>query len=155
MPLFSRKSSDEFDETQGHDGGESMLHYFVSIQEDNNDVEAYKKLKQLFSPFVLRRRKEDVLSQILPPKEQRVEFVELDPLSRIRYNEIIAEHVENKKKGSAVYEHLFTQLRKAAHHPLMLRSRYVTKDEKEHLNNWFHQYGAFRGEGCTKASKFT
>jgi SWI/SNF-related matrix-associated actin-dependent regulator of chromatin subfamily A containing DEAD/H box 1 len=151
MPLFSRKNSDEFDDTQGHDGGESMLQYFVSIQEDNNDIEAYRKLKQLFSPFVLRRRKVDVLSQILPPKEQRVEFVKLDELSRVRYNSIIAEHVENKKLGAAVYEHLFTQLRKAAHHPLMLRSRYVTPKEKEHLNHWFYQYGAFRGEGCTKA----
>jgi SWI/SNF-related matrix-associated actin-dependent regulator of chromatin subfamily A containing DEAD/H box 1 len=153
MPLFSRKSSDEFDESQGHDGGESMLQYFVSMQKaESNDVEAYKKLKQLFSPFVLRRRKDDVLSQILPPKEQLVEFVELDSVSRVRYNSIIADHVENKKKGSAAaYEHLFTQLRKAAHHPLMLRSRYVSPEEKEHLNNWFYQYGAFRGEGCTKA----
>jgi SWI/SNF-related matrix-associated actin-dependent regulator of chromatin subfamily A containing DEAD/H box 1 len=153
MPLFSRKSCDEFDETQGHDGGESMLQYFVSIQKaGTNDVEAYKKLKQLFSPFVLRRRKQDVLSQILPPKEQRVEFVELEPASRNRYNEVIADHVRNKKKGStAAYEHLFTQLRKAAHHPLMLRTRYVSREEKDHLVHWFLQYGAFRGEGCTKA----
>lgn len=151
MPLFSRKSSDEYDESQGHDGGESMLQYFVSIQADSNDVEAYRKLKQLFSPFVLRRRKDDVLRQILPPKEQRVEFVELDPESRLRYNAVIADHVENKKKGSVSYEHLFTQLRKAAHHPLMLRSRYVTAEEKEHLHQWLYQYGAFRGEACTKA----
>jgi SWI/SNF-related matrix-associated actin-dependent regulator of chromatin subfamily A containing DEAD/H box 1 len=154
MPLFSRKSSDEFDDTQGHDGGESMLQYFVSMQSgvQNDDQAAYKKLKQLFSPFVLRRRKQDVLSQILPPKEQRVEFVELDSTARMRYNSIIADHVEAKKKGtSTVYEHLFTQLRKAAHHPLMLRSRYTTSQEKEHLCHWFHQYGAFRGEGCTKA----
>ena len=152
MPLFSRKSCDEFDETQGHDGGESMLQYFVSIQKaGTNDEEAYKKLKQLFSPFVLRRRKHDVLNQILPPKEQRVEFVELDSASRAIYNDIIADHVRNKKKGSnAAYEHLFTQLRKAAHHPLMLRSRYVSREEKEHLVHWFFQYGAFRGEGCTK-----
>lgn len=154
MPLFSRKNSDEFDVSQGHDGGESMLQHFVSMQDgaENNDQAAYKKLKQLFSPFVLRRRKQDVLSQILPPKEQRVEFVELDTASRARYNLIISDHVEAKKKGTAsVNDHVFTQLRKAAHHPLMLRSRYTTAQEKEHLTNWFYQYGAFRGEGCTKA----
>jgi SWI/SNF-related matrix-associated actin-dependent regulator of chromatin subfamily A containing DEAD/H box 1 len=155
MPLFSRKSADNFDDSQGHDGGESMLQYFVSIEKGatGDDQVAYKKLKQLFSPFVLRRRKQDVLSQILPPKEQRVEFVELDPTSRERYNAIIADHVRAKRKGksSSVYEHLFTQLRKAAHHPLMLRSRYTSAENKEHLTQWFYQYGAFRGEGCTKA----
>jgi SWI/SNF-related matrix-associated actin-dependent regulator of chromatin subfamily A containing DEAD/H box 1 len=137
-----------------HDGGESMLQYFVSMQNgaENDEQVAYRKLKQLFSPFVLRRRKQDVLSQILPPKEQKVEYVELDAESRDRYNAIIADHVKAKRKGTAsVYEHLFTQLRKAAHHPLMLRSRYTTTAEKEHLTQWFYQYGAFRGEGCTKA----
>lgn len=130
-----------------------MLQYFVSMQNvADDDKKAYKKLKQLFSPFVLRRRKHDVLSQILPPKEQKVEFVELDSAGRMRYNLIISEHVEAKKKGTAsVSDHLFTQLRKAAHHPLMLRSRYTTSKEKEHLTNWFYQYGAFRGEGCNKA----
>lgn len=154
MPLFSRKSSNDFDDTKGHDGGESMLQYFVSMQDsaENNDQAAYKKLKQLFSPFVLRRRKQDVLSQILPPKEQRVEFVELDSASRMRYNSVIAEHVQAKAKGKLpVNEHLFTQLRKAAHHPLMLRSRYTTAEEKDHLTQFFYQYGAFRGEGCTKS----
>lgn len=156
MPLFSRKSTDSFDDTQGHDGGESMLQYFVSMQNghDSNDQVAYAKLKQLFSPFVLRRRKQDVLSQILPPKEQRVEFVELDTSSRAQYNSVISDHVKSKKKGgttSSAYEHLFTQLRKAAHHPLMLRSRYIAEDERKHLTEWFYKYGAFRGEGCTLA----
>jgi len=45
---------------------------------------------------------------------------------------------------------LFTQLRKAAHHPLMLRSRYTEPKQKKHLVDCFYKFGAFRGEACTK-----
>jgi SWI/SNF-related matrix-associated actin-dependent regulator 1 of chromatin subfamily A len=152
MPLFSQKSKDEFDTSNGHDGGESMLQHFVSMQgTGTDDVAAYKKLKQLFSPFVLRRRKQDVLSQIMPPKERRVEFVDLDSTARAIYNSIIADHVKSRKSGTGVDTHLFTQLRKAAHHPLMLRNRFTSPEEKERLAHWFYRYGAFRGDGCTKA----
>lgn len=152
MPLFSRKGGSDFDDEQGNDGGESMLQHFVSMEGGNtlHDETAYKKLKQLFAPFVLRRRKQDVLSQIMPPKEHAVEIVQLDESSRCLYDKIISDHIRSKKKGDASSrEHLFTQLRKCAHHPLLLRARYTSPTEKEHLAKWFYQYGAFRGEGCT------
>ena len=75
MPLFSRKNSDMYSDQNENDGGENMLQHFVNLESTskNNDTEdshakAYSKLKQLFAPFVLRRRKCDVLNQILPPK---------------------------------------------------------------------------------------
>lgn len=76
MPLFSCRAKGEGidygDETK-NDGGESMLQHFVSLEtsdlsKDDADVEAYRKLKQLFAPFVLRRRKADALKQLLPEK---------------------------------------------------------------------------------------
>lgn len=70
MPLFSRPTNEEFEETT-KDGGESMLQHFVAIESGSKEEAsafAYKKLKQLFAPFVLRRRKSDVLTQIIPPK---------------------------------------------------------------------------------------
>ena len=51
-----------------------MLQYFVSLETGGKmDYQtAFRKLKKLFSPFVLRRRKDDVLSQIMPPKEKKM-----------------------------------------------------------------------------------
>jgi SWI/SNF-related matrix-associated actin-dependent regulator 1 of chromatin subfamily A len=151
MPLFSRKSAG-FDESDQNDGGASMLQHFVDLEggKGYTDKTVFKKLKQLFAPFVLRRSKADVLSQVLPPKERKVEFVELDSNGRNTYDSILAKHIKDKKNGKTVTEHLFTQLRKAANHPLMLRTRYKLPAEKEHLAHTFYRYGAFRGEGCTK-----
>ena len=47
-------------------------------------------------------------------------------------------------------QHLFTQLRKVATHPLLLRTRYKSKNEIKHLTTTFYKYGAFKGETCTK-----
>ncbi len=77
-------------------------------------------------------------------------FVKLDSNGRNTYDSILAKHIKDKKNGKTVTEHLFTQLRKAANHPLMLRTRYKLPAEKEHLAHTFYRYGAFRGEGCTK-----
>lgn len=148
MPLFSRKGS-KFDEDSGQDGGEGMLQHFVSMQKRDDDDSAYTKLKQLFAPFVLRRRKDDVLGQILPPKERKVEFVSMSESAKNIYDSVIAEHL-NRKKTGVLLEHTFTQLRKASQHPLLLRSRYTSASEKAHLAANFFKFGAMRGDGLTK-----
>jgi len=155
MPLFSRKSDSSFDDSRENDGGEGMLEHFVSLEGAkgvSDEAEAYRKLKLLFAPFVLRRKKADVLSQIMPPKERKVEFVELDTRARSLYDSIIADHIRSKESGrdGTTQEHLFTQLRKTAHHPLLIRTRYKSDEEREHLTHYFHRYGAFKGDGCTK-----
>ena len=153
MPLFSRGGGPMDDDANA---GERMLQHFVdekTVEQGGNEERAYKKLKQLFAPFVLRRKKDDVISQLLPPKKKVVEFVKLDKEGRTVYNNIIADHVNKngKKLSAAIGDHLFTNLRKAAHHPLLLRTRHSSPSEVEHMATHFHKYGAFKGEGSTKA----
>jgi SNF2 family DNA or RNA helicase len=70
MPLFSPKTKSNYDFAEDTTAGEGMLQHFVSLEResDESQQDAYTKLKFLLAPFVLRRRKEDVLSQIMPPK---------------------------------------------------------------------------------------
>ena len=154
MPLFSRKSTSLDDDDDKENYTEQMLRYFVdeTLEDEDDHERAYAKLKQLFAPFVLRRKKEEVLSQLLPPKERSTEFVTLSPAARKIYDSIIQQHLNKNgsKITAAIGDHLFTNLRKAAHHPLMLRSRHTSQEEIEHLTEMFYKYGAFQGEGCTK-----
>jgi SWI/SNF-related matrix-associated actin-dependent regulator of chromatin subfamily A containing DEAD/H box 1 len=158
MPLFSKgsESLDHDDADENTSVGDRMLQHFVDAEKEKSGDEhvAYAKLKQLFAPFVLRRKKEDVIAQLLPPKTRLVEYVELDPSARKIYNSILEDHVKkNASKAMTVTigEHLFTNLRKAAHHPLLLRTRHNTPSEVDHLVTNFHKYKAFAGEGSTKA----
>jgi SWI/SNF-related matrix-associated actin-dependent regulator 1 of chromatin subfamily A len=165
MPNFLTQGSKDPDDYQGSDDPGAMLRHFVTIEGRrgaSDDAEAYRKLKQLFAPFVLRRRKVDVLHQLLPPKNRRVEYVDLEPSALAVYNSILEDHVRQKKAGGArarggagcptapTFQHVFTGLRKASHHPLLLRTRYQLPAEKEHLARCFYQYGAFQGEACTR-----
>lgn len=151
MPLFSKAGS-PFEETDNYT--EQMLKHFVDETADHGDEQtAYKKLKQLFAPFVLRRRKADVLAQLIPAKERRTIFVELSESTRSIYKSVIRSHF-NKNGGEntinpATGEHLFTNLRKCAHHPLLLRTRWNTPEEKKKLKELFYKYRAFKGDGCT------
>lgn len=162
MPLFSQGGGgggDSFDDEGGNNNAtvsERMLQHFVENEtmEEGDEEKAYKKLKRLFAPFVLRRKKSDVIAQLLPPKERIVEYVTLDPEGRSIYENILAAHVNkcnpNKKVSAAIGDHLFTNLRKAAHHPLLLRTRHTSSSEINHMVEHFHKYGAFRGEGSTR-----
>ena len=67
-----------------------------------------------------------------------VELVPFDASTRDVYDGILLDHLNKKKAGSnelfadaSVNQHLFTSLRKAANHPLLLRRRYKSKDEKD------------------------
>ena len=47
-------------------------------------------------------------------------------------------------------KHIFTSLRKAANHPLLLRTRHMSSDSIEILSNLLLQYGYFgRDASCT------
>ena len=150
MPLFSKAGS-PFEENENY--SEQMLKHFVDEKAEHGDEQtAYKKLKQLFAPFVLRRRKVDVIAQLLPKKERKTEFVELSKSTRSIYKAIIQAYFN--KNGSTINpgtgEHLFTNLRKCAHHPLLLRTRWNTPHEKQQLVDLFYRHRAFKGDGCTK-----
>jgi len=168
MPLFDRKTKSskrkrgyDADEDDDNDGGERMLEYFVHLEGGSlhGSAAAYRKLKQLFAPFVLRRKKEDVLGQLLPPKTRTVEIVPMDEATRIAYESILSSHIEARKNArakptaknyAAAQKHLFTTLRKAANHPLLLRNRYVTEEDKDNLARLALDYHWFGNDAsCT------
>ena len=107
MPLFDSKTKSSSKRKRGYDndsddendGGERMLEYFVHMEGGSgDDAQAYRKLKQLFAPFVLRRKKEDVLGQILPPKTRKVDIVPMDEATRSSYDGIISSHVKARSE---------------------------------------------------------
>lgn len=86
----------------------------------NEDVDA---LRRVLAPFVLRRVKRDVLAS-LPPKTEMVVSIELDDKDRAVYDSVLARHQHEARSSD---ESIFTELRKAANHPLLLRRMYDSK----------------------------
>ena len=166
MPLFDRKTKSSKrkrgyadDSDDENDGGERMLEYFVQLEGGSDDARAYRKLKQLFAPFVLRRKKEDVLGQILPPKTKQIDIVPMDDDTKSAYNAIISDHVQARAakvsgvaatQDAAAQKHLFTSLRKAANHPLLLRNRFKDEEDKANLAHLALNYRHFGNDAsCT------
>jgi len=164
MPLFdtkaksSKRKGEYDDDGDGNDGGERMLEYFVHLEGGGagSDETAYRKLKQLFAPFVLRRKKDDVLSQIMPPKTRKVELVPMDEATQSTYDSILANHVKSKASIDFVKQkHLFTELRKAANHPLLLRTRHLDEADTDKLAHMLMKYGYFGYEDSLTLKKVT
>ncbi|EED86431.1 helicase-like protein [Thalassiosira pseudonana CCMP1335] len=164
MPLFdtkaksSKRKGEYDDDGDGNDGGERMLEYFVHLEGGGagSDETAYRKLKQLFAPFVLRRKKDDVLSQIMPPKTRKVELVPMDEATQSTYDSILANHVKSKASIDFVKQkHLFTELRKAANHPLLLRTRHLDEADTDKLAHLLMKYGYFGYEDSLTLKKVT
>ena len=165
MPLFDGKTKSskrkkrgyESDDDGDNDGGERMLEYFVQLEGGSgDDAQAYRKLKQLFAPFVLRRKKDDVLGQILPPKTRQIDIVPMDDETRSAYDNILADHVKARNERAvgattaSSQQHLFTTLRKAANHPLLLRKRFNSDQEKDTLARLALDYKFFGNDAsCT------
>lgn len=111
--------------------------------------------KQVMTPFVLRRKKAQVL-QDLPPKTEHIEYCEMTPTQRDIYREILAKHKKAvieytpsgtstpveaplpKKRGRAAAKtgkpvqenttsNILMNLRKAANHPMLFRRIYDDK----------------------------
>jgi SWI/SNF-related matrix-associated actin-dependent regulator 1 of chromatin subfamily A len=84
-----------------------------------------------------------------------VEILALDPASLALYNSVLATHCKKapKVKGEtdvrALRWSLFTDLRKSANHPLLLRTRHNTPEEILHLAKSFMMYGYYSGDACT------
>ncbi|OJD35140.1 snf2 family helicase atpase [Diplodia corticola] len=104
------------------------------------------KARSMMTPFILRRKKEQVLGSVLPMKTNRVEYCELDPRQKKVYSDVLAlqQKAFQRKKmnlpssGSANY---LMKLRLTACHPLLDRNFYddekITKMAKAH-----HEVGA-------------
>lgn len=127
--------------------------------------EAINRAKTMMKPFILRRRKDQVLKH-LPGKHRRVEMCEMNEQQRTIYNEeikLVMEHRQMVKEGilpkdskeksklqSSSSKNLIMSLRKAALHPLLFRHLYTNDtigkmsdsilDEPDYAENGNRQY---------------
>lgn len=131
-----------------------------ALQEDRDLI---GQMKAILGPFVLRRLKSDVMQQLVP-KIHKVECVNMLPDQALAYKENVEEYremalsVRNAKSsnGSALdavlpkrqMHNIFTQLRKIANHPLLIRRIYTDKDV-EILARKCHARETF-GNQCTE-----
>lgn len=86
---------------------------------------AISKAKRMMAPFILRRRKDQVL-QHLPPKVNEIEFCELFQAQSLVYEKEIKRGIELKEKKNKT-ANILMGLRKAALHPLLFRHIYNDK----------------------------
>ncbi|CAM9010417.1 unnamed protein product [Wickerhamomyces anomalus] len=87
--------------------------------------EPFPKLRKMMAPFILRRRKDQVL-QHLPPKVNEIETCELFETQSVVYKREIQRGIELKEKKNKT-ANVLMGLRKAAIHPLLFR--YVYTDD--------------------------
>nr|NGX53149.1 ATP-dependent RNA helicase SrmB [Candidatus Anoxychlamydiales bacterium] len=101
---------------------------FVTPIEKGNDLQRQKLLKKLIKPFILRRRKKDVLFD-LPEKIEEIAYTDLSSEQRHLYNEIIAQSkktiIKDLKDGTkkVSYIHIFsllTKLKQVCDHPSLI-----------------------------------
>lgn len=90
----------------------------------NNDNERRQQLRRLIQPFILRRRKEEVLEE-LPPKTEVTLTVELSPAERAFYEALrqsALEQIEDNEGPNRRFQILaqLMKLRQAACHPKMV-----------------------------------
>ncbi len=109
---------------------------FISPIEKNKDVDRQKALSKLIKPFILRRKKQEVLSD-LPEKIEEIAYVDLSEEQSRMYAEIALQSKGIlQEEGSGFYIHVFAllnKLKQVCDHPSL-----ITKDE-----NYFdkHQSG--------------
>ncbi len=105
---------------------EGFQRRFATAIEHDRNPEVTKNLRGIVSPFLLRRRKDQVLND-LPPKEEIDYPVELSPQEREFYNNCrkkILQELENTEKSDNL-KHMqvlsgITQLRLAVDHPRLV-----------------------------------
>eukprot|EP01018_Ginkgo_biloba_P031451 Gb_18893 [translate_table: standard] len=127
------------------------------------DTDLIVRIKSILGPFILRRLKSDVMQQLVP-KTQKVECLEMVPEQADAYKEAIEEYrtaslARLAKASGTVVENVadilprrqisnyFTQFRKIANHPLLVRRIYSDNDV-DSLARKLHPRGAF-GFECT------
>jgi superfamily II DNA or RNA helicase len=112
-----------------------LKHYVTPIEKDGNP-EVKERLQKLIRPFILRRKKEDVLSD-LPAKMEAVAHCELQMIQRELYNDALGQTrgrllTELKDVNIPVpYTHVFallTRLKQICNHPAV----YLNEVENYH-----------------------
>ncbi|KAL4233687.1 ATP-dependent helicase smarcad1 [Mactra antiquata] len=116
---------------------EQLKRMFTMISRTNNDEKRSKyeqqriaHAKQIMRPFVLRRLKSEVMSQ-LPKKYEDTEFCPMTSQQQDIYDRLIGSITtqlsEDDEGHTANRSAMLMQLRKAANHPLLHRSHYTDK----------------------------
>ncbi|CAH2045776.1 unnamed protein product [Thlaspi arvense] len=122
------------------------------------DTELITRMKSILGPFILRRLKSDVMQQLVP-KIQRVEYVIMEKKQEDTYKEAIEEYraasqarvlkLSSKSVNSLAkalpkrqISNYFTQFRKIANHPLLIRRIYSDEDVIR-IARKLHPIGAF------------
>ncbi|KAG7640249.1 P-loop containing nucleoside triphosphate hydrolase [Arabidopsis suecica] len=122
------------------------------------DTELITRMKSILGPFILRRLKSDVMQQLVP-KIQRVEYVLMERKQEDAYKEAIEEYraasqarlvkLSSKSLNSLAkalpkrqISNYFTQFRKIANHPLLIRRIYSDEDVIR-IARKLHPIGAF------------
>lgn len=84
---------------------------------------AISKAKKMMAPFILRRRKDQVL-QHLPPKHRKIEYCELYGEQRDVYAREVEKGIKARESKTTKITNVLMYLRKAAIHPLLFRYHY-------------------------------
>ncbi|NGX35137.1 MAG: hypothetical protein K1060chlam1_01507, partial [Candidatus Anoxychlamydiales bacterium] len=102
--------------------------FFITPIEKENDIQRQELLKKLIKPFILRRRKKDVLFD-LPEKIEEIAYADLSNEQKHLYNEIITESkktiMDNLKDQAkpVSYVHIFSilsKLKQICDHPSLV-----------------------------------
>ncbi|KAE9096425.1 Protein CHROMATIN REMODELING 19 [Phytophthora fragariae] len=160
-------------------GSDELLSFF-----DGNEQKKCEKIRKILAPFILRREKNYVLSQ-LGPKTVSVELIKVGDEQRKAYTNLLEsvvkrrdakaalkasakerkknkgnEHVADRRLRKLVEGYaappgsepsaisIFTQLRKAANHPILLRRHFLSDEVLETMSRCLHRAEAF-GNQCS------
>ena len=112
----------------------------------------FERLKQIVKPFILRRRKQDVLHELVK-KEVKVLTLDLTEGQQTVYKDIIHRHVQQKEAhglNKKIIQNIFFDLRKAANHPLLVRTSRFTDTDVEDISVKLLHAGHY-GSQCSLA----
>jgi len=123
----SAASKEGGQEADGGGGGEEE-------EEGGRMKTFFERLKLIVRPFILRRCKTDVLHELVD-KVQKVEQLALPAAQQAVYTEIIHRHVAQRQgirgMNKKLIQNIFAALRKAANHPLLVRSKFSDERVQE------------------------
>lgn len=159
-------------------GSDELLSFF-----DGTEEKKCSKVRKILAPFILRREKKYVLTQLVA-KNVTVKMLQIDEDQRKKYTNLIEAVIAQKEwaakkkqeqkerkqkkrnKSEMLLDHLvgntrdetsevpqsdaaiFTQLRKAANHSIMLRTHFVSDEVLSLMSRSLHRADAF-GNQCT------
>lgn len=92
------------------------------IEHEEQEREVVQKIHRLLRPFVLRRLKSDVETQI-PPKKEMYIFVGMSELQRKLYKQVLSRNIEcvNGYSDRSQLLNILMQLKKVCNHPYLIR----------------------------------